>query len=452
MRALVFALSILFSLTACNLLSSAPAASLNQQAAPTPTSYPTPQAAARPTFTVQRGTVQEVASFTGRWLPRDQYALAFESAGTLRSVKVQRGDTVTAGQLLADYDTTELLDQLASAELELETVNLRLASGEESGRDALIDARFALADANLSLQSRQNNYPWTSLESARLALEEARRQLRDAQRAYDDAISRADSSASAVDSAYQALQSAQAGVKSAELSYYGSAQSFNQHEYSIAGAENAVLRSQLELEEALNGGGISPEDIQSLRAAQMNLEQVKEKIRRASLYAPVDGVVLEVSVQPGDQVESFRTVMVIARPEPGEVISNIPFNDTQRLDVGMVGVCQLPNRPETAVQCAIRQLPLSSRDVDQSVRIGAQLDKVTQMALGQVVEVEMPLQTRENVLWLPPQAIRNFQNRTFVVVLTSDGERVVDVTLGLQTQERVEIISGLAEGDVIVAQ
>jgi len=55
------------------------------------------------------------------------------------------------------------------------------------------------------------------------------------------------------------------------------------------------------------------------------------------------------------------------------------------------------------------------------------------------------------VLWLPPSVIRTFQSRTFVVLQTSDGERTVDVELGLQTDDRVEIVSGVNEGDVVVA-
>ena len=63
----------------------------------------------------------------------------------------------------------------------------------------------------------------------------------------------------------------------------------------------------------------------------------------------------------------------------------------------------------------------------------------------------MPLETRENVLWLPPAAIRTFQNRTFVVLQTPDGPRTVDVQIGLQTDDRVEILSGVEEGDVVEA-
>jgi hypothetical protein len=63
----------------------------------------------------------------------------------------------------------------------------------------------------------------------------------------------------------------------------------------------------------------------------------------------------------------------------------------------------------------------------------------------------MALQVRENVLWLPPAAIRTFQNRTFVVLQTPDGPRTVDVQIGLQTDERVEIVSGVEEGDIVEA-
>jgi hypothetical protein len=115
----------------------------------------------------------------------------------------------------------------------------------------------------------------------------------------------------------------------------------------------------------------------------------------------------------------------------------------------MVGTCQVMNRPETAVQCAVRQIPLSNQDADQTTRVAASLDQIAQLADNQLVEVKMPLQVRQNVLWLPPAAIRTFQNRTFVVLQMPDGPRSVDVQIGLRTDERVEIISGVQAGDVV---
>lgn len=418
------------------------------QAAPTVTPIPTAPAAARPTYTVQRGTVEEVLPFTARWLPRDQYQLSFEVAGSVRSVNVRRNDTVSAGDLLADYQITDLENSLANAELDLETTELRLASGTDSSTQSIVDAQFALASANIDLQSTQDGWPWTNLESARLNLDDARRRLEEAERGYEDAISHPDNPASVVDSAYEQLQSARSSVSSAEVSYYSAAQNYSNYQYSLERAENAVIQREIALERALDAGGTDPELVNSLISAQMRVDQLKEQIAQSSLYAPIDGVVLEVTISPGDNVAAYTAVLTLAIPEPSEAIANLAFNDTQRLNVNVVGECQVSNRPETRVLCAIRQIPLSSRDADQSVRIAAQLeDRAT---LGELIEVEMPLQTRENVLWLPPAAIRTFQNRTFVIIQTADGERTSDVEIGLQTDDRVEIISGVEEGDIVV--
>lgn len=418
------------------------------QTEPTVTPIPTAPAAAKPTYIVQRGTVQESLVFSGRWLPRDQQELSFEIAGTIRTVNVRRNDTVTAGTLLADYQIDNLEDQLASARLSYQTALTNLESNDDSTGDSVVNAQFALADANVNLESTIDNAPWTNVVSARNSLEKARVDLENAERDYNNALGDPSAGPSTVDNAYNAVQSAKANLVSSQTSYWSAAQSYNNHQYSITNAENNVLQQQVALESAVTGGG-NASQLQSINEAQLNIDQILGDIAQSSLYSPIDGVILEVNVSPGSSVAAFDTVMVVAIPEPLEVIANLAFNDTQRLSVGMIGKCELMNQPDTAVQCVIRQVPISNRDADQTVRVAATLANIPS---GQLVEVEMPLDVRDNVLWLPPEAIRTFQNRTFVVVQTEDGERVVDITIGLQTDDRVEIETGLSENDVIVGQ
>lgn len=415
------------------------------QAVATSTPIPTAPAVARPTYLVQRGDVQEILEFSGRWQPRDQAQLSFEISGTVRAVNVQRGDTVVQGELLADYQITDLENQLASAELSLETAIANLNSGTEGSVGSVADAEIALANARLSLENTRGGSPWTQVESARLSLENAEQGVVNAQRAYDEAVSHPEQGASAADSAYQALQNAQNQLESARVSYYSAAQSFNNYQFQIAQAENAVIKAELDLEDARSGGS-NPDGESAVQSAQLQVDQIKASIAQSSLYSPIDGVVLEVSIKPGDQAEAFSTVITVGIPEPQEAIASLAFNDTQDLSVGLVGVCQVANRPETAVQCVVRQIPLSNRDADQTTRVAASLEDTP---TGQLIEVQMPLQVRSNVLWLPPAAVRVFQNRTFVVLDTPDGPRSVDVEVGLQTDERVEIISGVNEGDVV---
>lgn len=419
-----------------------------QVSEPTVTPIPTVAAASRPTYIVEMGTVAQTLSFTGRWLPRDQMNLSFEMPGTVRAVNVRRGDTINIGDLLADFQISDLENQLASARLQLDNARRRLESGGTSSEDSVMDAKFNLADAQLSLENAEVSLPWTSVNSAWLNVENAQRELEDAQRAYNDLLGQATSSATAVDQARSRVLSAESGLDNAWLNYYQAAQNYHSSTIQVDKAENNVLRSTLSLEDAQSGGD-NPDLIQSVNEAQLNVDQTLQKIEQSSLYSPLAGVVLEVVIKPGDQVQAFNTVITVAIPEPLEVNANLAFNDTQKLSVGMIGVCNIVNQPDTAVQCVIRQVPLSNRDADQTVRVAASFTEVTQ---GQLIEVEMPLDVRENVLWLPPEAIRTFQNRTYVVLQTEDGQRVVDIQIGLKTDERVEIVSGLNLGDKVVGE
>jgi len=69
---------------------------------------------------------------------------------------------------------------------------------------------------------------------------------------------------------------------------------------------------------------------------------------------------------------------------------------------------------------------------------------------GDLVRVTVVLERKTGVLWLPPAAVRTFEGRKFVVVQEGAGQRSVDVTLGIESDDRVEIVDGLEEGDVVV--
>ena len=417
-----------------------------QQEAPTETPVPTVPAAARPTYLVQRSDVQENLAFSGRWLPSDQIQLAFQIAGAVRRVNVKRGDTVTTGQLLADFQITQLEDQLAAARLQLQVAQSSLTTGQAGSTSSVADAEIALANAILQREATKNGNPWADIQVARAELNAAQRGVISAQRAYDDTISHPSNPPSTIEAAYDALVAAKERVTSAQALYNKAAIFYAQYQPSIDTAENQVIAAQLALDRA-KAGGADPQKVQAVTAAQLTVDQLLESIKQSSLYAPIDGEVLDVILKPGDQVRAFDVVITIGIPEPKEAVATLALTDAQRLSVGLIGVCQEINKPESAVQCIVRRIPLDPREADQTTRVAASLEGIL---TGQLIEITMPLQVRKNVLWLPPAAVRTFQNRTYVVIQTQDGQHVSDVEIGLRTPDRVEIKSGVTEGDVVV--
>jgi multidrug efflux pump subunit AcrA (membrane-fusion protein) len=69
-----------------------------------------------------------------------------------------------------------------------------------------------------------------------------------------------------------------------------------------------------------------------------------------------------------------------------------------------------------------------------------------------IVKIKIVLEHKDTVLWLPPDAIRAFEGRRFVVVREGERERRVTVKTGIETDDKVEILDGLKAGDVVVGQ
>jgi multidrug efflux pump subunit AcrA (membrane-fusion protein) len=123
-------------------------------------------------------------------------------------------------------------------------------------------------------------------------------------------------------------------------------------------------------------------------------------------------------------------------------------------------IARLSSRPGEELHGFIRKLPYpyggggSSEDVeneDQSTRITLEsIPPDLELEVGDVLRVEVVLESKDGVLWLPPQAIRTFDNRRFVVVQEGEAQRRVDVKVGIEGEERVEIEEGLTEGQVVL--
>src|SRR5690606_12750786 len=82
------------------------------QEPPTPTPLPPDPALERPTYTVERGEISRVLELTGRVTPVDLVRLSFKRDGRVNVVNVARGDTVKAGDVLAELLQDEAINNL----------------------------------------------------------------------------------------------------------------------------------------------------------------------------------------------------------------------------------------------------------------------------------------------------------------------------------------------------
>jgi RND family efflux transporter MFP subunit len=406
-----------------------------------------------PTYTVQRGPVVDSLTFTGRVSPVSEVELYFRIDGRVLEVHVARGDRVQAGDLLAELDVAALHRQLLQAELAVETSMTDLDSAEAELAHNLARAQLNLKLEQIALEKLKNYDTRLDLAVVEAELEQATLDLQQAQSNYD-AVAHFPNIGMRPEA--QALQQTTMAHARAKAAHEQASQQIAQRSYDIQAQQRRVDLSRLEVERLQ--AGVDPRLEQAVAKAELEVADLQAQIRDALILAPIDGEVAAVSTASGKAVEGFKPVIVVADPSELEVTAELSADEMRKLSEGQVATLAPVEFPGQELPGTVRSLPYpygsggSATDLDEEDRnthLEVDLDDL-EVEPGDLVRVTVVLERKEDALWLPPAAIRSFEGRRFVVVQEGAGERRVDVTLGIESDDRVEIVTGLEEGQVVV--
>jgi multidrug efflux pump subunit AcrA (membrane-fusion protein) len=434
----LFSLLLLLILTACS--------SGASDAEPTPTPLPTPVVAEKPTYVVQRGTVTKSLEFTGRVGPVKQQDLFFRTDGFVRNVNVERNAQVKTGDLLADLEIGDLENQLAEAQL-------KLKEAERTSDTSLADAEAELGKARLQLQKKLAEDVKATVVAKEIALQNAQDARKYAYDEYDKAIHRPWDPDEVTERYHKNFVEADRNLTVAQAEYEQALASQKTYAYDIALLKQDVVQAERKVAQIKEEGG-TPLDVEQ---AKLEVKKIADKIAAASISAPFDGEVLALNISPGNSVEAFKTALVVGDPRALEITADLEASDVAELSVEMPATIRMRNRPEQDLSGSVRQLPFiggsdsTNNDNDKAVHVALH-DKNVKLELGELATVLITLEKKDNAQWLPPAAIRTFQGRDFVVIQDGASQRRVDVKLGIKGEDRVEVLEGVQEGQVVVGQ
>lgn len=213
--------------------------------------------------------------------------------------------------------------------------------------------------------------------------------------------------------------------------------------------ELQVELAQMDLDEVLQSLGIDPDS--------PVLDELDAQVAQARAFAPADGTII-AAVNVGRNVNPSTPAFVLGDPDQLEVVADLDptrgETEVREMFEGMPASVTIDADSDVKLSGTIRQLPspYGTGPGDENA-IHVVLDappSVSTYQTGDNVTVTVLLASKEDALWLPPDAIRSAGGRTFVIINSDSGPQRVDVELGLQTRDRVEVVSGLQEGQVVV--
>ena len=205
----------------------------------------------------------------------------------------------------------------------------------------------------------------------------------------------------------------------------------------------------MKLDETLESLGIDPNS--------PVLDELDAQVAQARAFAPSDGTII-AAINVGQNVTPATPAFVLGDPKQLEVIASLDASkgdqEVKEMFEGMPVTITPEANTDVKLTGTIRQLPSPyGTGASDEGAIHVTLDSPPSASTyqnGDKVSVVVQLASKKGVLWLPPDAIRSAGGRTFVIINSDSGPKRVDVEIGLQTRDMVEIISGLEESQVVV--
>ena len=350
---------------------------------------PAAQLRAAAVVAVTRGNLASSLTVAGQFQPYQQVDLHAKVSGYIRWIKVDIGDRVRQGEVLALLEVPELQDQVEGAQAEVR------------------HSQSDITRAQSEVVSAESTYSAVHAEYTRLEEASKERPGLIAEQELDDARAKDQQAA------------AQIGVAKASLN---------------------AMQEQL---------GVS-------RATRSRLETMS---RYEQIIAPFTGVVTKRYADTGSLIQAGQDnntqtlpVVQVAESDLLRLRMPVPESDVPYIQVGGDVQVKVNATGRTFTGKIIR----FSRALDTNTRTMLTEVDVPNRDLslnpGMYAETTIQLQRKNDTLILPAQAVVQNGDQSYVLVVeTTNHVEKRNVTLGIQTSNRVEITSGLQAGDNVIA-
>jgi RND family efflux transporter MFP subunit len=367
-------------------------------------------------------TLGVIVTASGKVEAADKSDVYPPAAGLLVSVSVSDGDAVKAGQKLAQMDKAPLLLQVRQASAALKGARAQL-DGVNRGVPAAIDR--AAADAGVS--------------AARLAYDAAH----SAYAAYHDAFVAAGSPASME-------------ATDTQLSL-GSQQAYAAWQSAKSGRSKLSVAAKVSLAKASARASVD--------AASYALKLARDTLDKATLTAPIDGVVVFNAVGAPGSDGTTPKASVGAALAPGSapftVVDLTALNFNAQVDEADVATVKSSMSAKVSLDAfasttfpgkvsVIRATAIQTTTGGIAFPVLVAIDPTSErLLLGMSGSVDIEVNAVSGALTIPIEAVLDDAGKKFVFVVKSGKVSRVEITTGALTDTRAQVLTGLSVGDTV---
>jgi HlyD family secretion protein len=352
------------------------------------------------------GDIARSVVATGKVQPITKVEVKSKASGIVTRLDTDINAQVKQGQVLAQLDQQEILDQVAAQKAQL-------TAAESNAHAAAASIEYDRVNAQApDLPMYKNTYE-RNREMSKQGLVPTQ-SLDDAQQKYLSAVNTRDKAVSQISVDTSKLRQAQAQVAQ----------------------------------------------------AQASLKQLEEQLSYTTVTSPMDGTILSRDVEIGDAVSSILVlgstatlVMTIGDVTQVYVQGKVDESDIGKVYLGQAARIKVESfKDKTFLGKVTKIAPLGvEKDNVTTFEVRVSIDNPGgELKANMTANAEILLEEHKKVLTVPEQAVLYDKERNASVEVpdpkTKTGRRKVDIKAGISNGTKTEVLAGLKENDIVILQ
>jgi len=254
-----------------------------------------------------------------------------------------------------------------------------------------------------------------------------------------------------VDAATAAVAVAEASIESAEASL-ANAESEHARSKNLFEA-GALPRQRLEAADTALRAARAQRNLTraNLAQAQAALRRAREVQKDATLTAPVAGFIVERNYDAG-AIPGDLPVVVVADIRELKLEAGVSELEAGRLKTGLPARVTVQAKPGESFSGQLAGIAPEVNARNRHFQIEVRVDNANGALLaGMYATAQVVLQVAENALTIPREAVTTQNGQRVAFKITGDTLSAVPVVEGLSDGRHVQVVSGLAAGDQLLA-
>jgi HlyD family secretion protein len=218
----------------------------------------------------------------------------------------------------------------------------------------------------------------------------------------------------------------------------------------------AVAKSQLDaartLVKAQNASGVQAREAAARSQEAVAARELAEsKLAQATLRASVPGTVLVREVEPGDIVSPGKRLLVLESAGETRLTAQIDEKNLPSLKIGQPALVSSDAFPDRNFQATLYYISPGVDVARGSVEARFQVPEPPgYLRADMTVSISIDVARKASALTVPAEAVRESGGARSVQVVRNGRAESVKVETGVRTSARVEITSGINEGETVV--